>query len=195
MKQLSSTHGLGALTSRIDFGRVHADLEFLKTVGHGTRLNVNGQVVLATGISAHAKCLRNLVFIFVLLAHVPSFALGILDQHGTSSAVVNALVKQNPHAVRRADFRCPDFTAMEVPPNTLHAGGFVRCEDWDEYHSLMQAGRTADAEKILVAPLGTAEHLQLEKVTRENLNRKLQETNPEIEDTLTDEKENQDEEH
>lgn len=180
MKRLSSTHGLRTLPGCIDFGRVNTDLELFKCMTNAADFLIHWKVVLTTGTATHIKHCCRLVFVFSLLAaHVPSFAVGILDNSNTSSAVVNALVKLHPHAVRRADFRCPDFTAMEVPPKTAHAGGFVRCEDWDEYHALMQAGRTSEAEKILVAPLGTAEHLQLEKITRENLERNAEQTETE----------------
>lgn len=87
-----------------------------------------------------------------------------INEHAVAEQYrVNQLPK---YTVRRRDVDCPDHLAMQIVDTSPHSGGFISCEDFDEYMEMMQAGLTDKARELLVAPPGTAQRLGAEAVKR-----------------------------
>lgn len=47
---------------------------------------------------------------------------------------------------------CPDGLLYKTPDNEYHPGQWLRCEDFDNYYALMQAGEYEQARLTYLAP-------------------------------------------
>ncbi len=152
MKRLTTPRCLRTLTGLHDFGIIIAGLEFLHSMTDGTFFHVNRQRVGLARFSYYAKRLVLTAFFFIFgLAHAAPSVVGT-SKVSTEQALVNHRVRTAPYEVRRADFRCPDLTAMMVVPQAGFGEQYVRCEDWDAFQQAMQAGDRAAAAQLVFGP-------------------------------------------
>lgn len=150
MKTLLPSPRLSTGPRSLHFSVCVSRFKLFECMRYGAFFHVYGQRVLTAVLSPHAKSL-SLTFLFFFLFSAHAASLSAADSERTARAgLVKTVLQRSPHAVRRADFRCPDFTAVMLPPGTLHAESYVRCEDWNAYHGLMQDGKFSDAEKLIL---------------------------------------------
>lgn len=152
MKRLTSPRSLRTLTGLHDFGIIIAGLKLLHSMTDAAFFYVYRQVIGLARFSSYGKGFILSAFFFVFgLAHAAA-SYSANPERSTASALVNYRVRSTPYEVRRADFRCPDLTAMMVPPQAGFGDVYVRCEDWDLFQAAMRTGNRTEAERLTFGP-------------------------------------------
>lgn len=120
------------------------NFKLLVGVSDGAGLLVNRKVLHGPVFkTVHKGC----GLLLLLVCHMAPSAYA--SDLSTRAQTVKYLARTKPHEVRRADFSCPDRTAIQVP-GQAHAGAYVPCEEFDAYQALMRAGSADEAAKLLM---------------------------------------------